>query len=258
MGSWYYVHDNGRVGPIEEEEFSSLVTNGVVDEDSYVWTKGFENWVHFKEVPELQKFLVVPEVNDQVPDFNVGNDVDWNSINRSERLITVKIGIDRGGDETEYGPYSLEELKKLKEEGRINDRTFIFMSGMDNWTFLADIPIYEEVFNNLPPVIDDKERRTGVRKPFVARMLFHNDQTVYEGICRDISVGGMQVLVSNFPALSGDVITMNVHPDNGGLDFTAMGEIVRILPGRQGFSLRFVNLTSEAQDKINEYISTRG
>jgi hypothetical protein len=37
-----------------------------------------------------------------------------------------------------------------------------------------------------------------LRKPFIARIFFNNDKKFFEGICRDISVGGMQVLVDGF------------------------------------------------------------
>ena len=48
---------------------------------------------------------------------------------------------------------------------------------------------------------------------------------------------------------------MNVHPENSDFCFTAQGEIVRILDGNQGFSLRFRNLSQEAQSSIDKYIS---
>ena len=65
---------------------------------------------------------------------------------------------------------------------------------------------------------------------------------------------GMQVLVSDFPAKQGDRITLNVHPENSQSGFVASGKITRLLNGGQGFSLRFIGLSPEAQKAITSYI----
>ena len=86
-------------------------------------------------------------------------------------------------------------------------------------------------------------------------MFFHNESVVYEGICRDISVGGLQVLVDGFPGNIGDEISLNVHPENTDYNFVASGKVVRILEGDQGFSLRFIQLSDEATNAIEDYLS---
>ena len=58
-------------------------------------------------------------------------------------------------------------------------------------------------------------------------MFFANNDQLFEGVCRDISIGGMQVLVDHFPAQVGERISLNVHPENSEHHFVADGEIVR-------------------------------
>jgi c-di-GMP-binding flagellar brake protein YcgR len=106
----------------------------------------------------------------------------------------------------------------------------------------------------MPPVIKESDRRTTVRKPFVARLLIQNNQSIFEGICRDISIGGMQVLLDNFQAKAGDKITINVHPENSEYHFTASGVVVRTLEGNAGFSFRFQGLNDEAKRSIERYL----
>lgn len=260
MTSWYYVQGSERVGPVEESDLRALVLQGVLKDDSYVWRKGFENWQRMSEVDELENLLGnannaisnIPPMR-EVPQSNF----DWEGVDRSKRIFTIRIGLDRGAEEVEYGPYSLSELKRAFDEKRINAKTFIFSPGMTEWIFLADVPIYQEVFEDMPPVIDEIDRRQTPRRPFVARMLFHNNADVFEGTCRDISLGGLQVLASNLPVRQGEKITLNVHPDNSGHSFTASGTVVRILEGKQGFSLRFEGLGSEASNAISSYINGR-
>jgi hypothetical protein len=256
MTSWYYVQGSERVGPVGQDDLHQLVQTAILDAESYIWKKGFDNWKKFKEVDELEDLLSTTSTEQapEMPSSIKRKELDWKSIGENQRIFTIKIGPDRGSEETEYGPFTLKELKKMYDEFRINARTLIFSPGMDNWTFLADLPVFESTFQEMPPVIDEQERRVNIRKPFVARLLFHDQNVVYEGICRDVSIGGLQVLVSDFPAHMGEEINMNVHPDNSDYCFVATGKVVRVLDGNQGFSLRFQNLNPEASKAIMKYI----
>jgi hypothetical protein len=247
---WYYVKDGERRGPVEESKISELVNTGELAQTDYIWRKGYDNW---KTVSDSEEFKASEMPN--LPD-PIGN--------QSQRIsdlagdgnsIFIKIGLDRGAREVEYGPYSLELLRKLFEQNRVNAKTFIFIKGMDDWKLLADFEDYSEIFAHVPPPIAETERRANKRKPFVARMFIENNQNVYLGICRDISVGGMQVLVDHFPFRVGESIAINVHPENSDYHFVASGEIVRALDGGQGFSFRFQGLSGDAKDAIERYLT---
>lgn len=261
--NWYYVEKNDRKGPVDEDKVVSLIKEQVLSEESYVWKKGFSNWLKIKDVDELlvhfkkseTEFSDIPLPHSLPPVLEKKAGFDWENIDHEQKLFLIKIGLDRQGSEVEYGPYSLNLLKRLFAEKRVNHKTLIFAPGMENWSFLGEIPVYQEIFSEFPPVISDQERRISIRKPFVAKMFFHNNTKVFEGVCRDISVGGLQILVSDYPANVGDMISLNVHPDNSSYSFVASGKIVRLLDGNQGFSIRFSNLSEEAQAAIKSYIS---
>lgn len=263
MTKWYYVEDGERVGPVEEEGLQELVDDGVLKEDSYVWTKGFDNWQRLHSVSELEYLFSdeeeeLPPTNEMPPIISEESEVkefSWESLSHDDKVISIKVGIDRGEEEVEYGPYTLNQLKQAFDEYRINEKTLVYIPGMKEWIFLGDAPIYESVFGEIPPQINDIDRRMNIRKPFIARMFFHDSKDVFEGICRDISVGGMQVLVSGAPVKEGEEITLNVHPDNDSYNFVATGLVVRVLEKDQGFALRFVDLTNEAETAINSYVS---
>lgn len=272
--NWWYVEGSDRKGPVEESDLSNLLGSGVLNSDSYIWTKGFENWVKMSEVSELSHLLggseepAEPVIEESIsmdsledepqrePAIESSPSIDLSSIGFNERVFYIKTGMDRNAQETgaEYGPFSLDQLKRLFEENRINEKTYIFTTGMENWSLLADFELSGQITGGALSEIEDDERRAHVRKPFVANMYFHDQSTLYKGVCRDISVGGMQVLVSDFPGKINDTVTMNVHPENSEYSFVASGKIVRILDGDSGFSLVFDGIGDDALSAINNYI----
>jgi hypothetical protein len=228
--------------------------------EDFVWKKGFENWKKIQDVPELQKAsasatpaFVAPEIPPS-PSRSPAVEVSLKDLSADAREIFIRIGNDRGGSATDYGPFSLKQLKQLFKENRINGRTMVYTQGMKEWKILADFSEYQEIFEELPPVIQESDRRTTLRKPFIARLFVQNNKNVFEGICRDISIGGMQVLTDHFKGDAGDRITINVHPENSDYHFTASGVVVRVLEGHSGFSFRFQSLSDEAKHSVEKYL----
>lgn len=258
--NWYYVQKGNRHGPVAIEVIEAMLEKSELKAEDFVWKKGFENWKKIKEVSELQTSSTpkasAPPVHELPPEVNKISfrEVNLKDINPEERVVFIRIGSDRGGASTDYGPYSVKQLKSLFKENRINGKTFVFASGMKDWKILADFTEYQELFEELPPPIKEADRRTNVRRPFVARLLIHNNKTVFEGICRDISIGGMQVLIDDYKGAAGEKITINVHPENTDYHFTASGVVVRVLEGNSGFSFRFSNLSEEAKRSIEKYV----
>ncbi len=266
---WYYVQGSERIGPVERSEIDSLFYAGTITPESFIWKKGFDNWKTLDTIDELSE-LLTPQP-EEVPDTPSSGNIDeipslfeeapestgvpgLDTVSDDASIFTVKVGYDRGGSESEYGPFSLDQLRKAYEEKRISEKTFIFTPGMSTWVLLGDFELFERISGTSMGAISDDDRRVGVRKPFIARLFFHDNNQVYEGICRDISIGGLQVLVSHFPCDVDDKVSLNVHPDNSDYHFTASGRVVRKLEGGGGFSLRFEDLSSEAISSIQDYV----
>ena len=76
------------------------------------------------------------------------------------------------------------------------------------------------------------------------------------GVCRDISVGGMQVLTDQIPSAIGKKIKLNVSAPGQIEPFVAEGVVVRILEDDRGFSFRFEKLSAQSRDSIEKYIQT--
>lgn len=264
--SWYYVQKGNRHGPVALEVIQQMIANADLTHADYVWKKGFENWKKIKEIPELEEKSAAPaapaapatprppkEADTLGPKIEY-KEVSLKALGEDERTVYIRIGNDRGLPPSDYGPFTVPQLRQLFKESRINGKTLIFIPGMKEWKILGDLPEYQEIFSEAPPVIQESDRRASVRKPFIARLFVQNNKKVFEGICRDISVGGMQILTDDFKGQAGDRIAINVHPENSEYHFTASGIVVRILEGNSGFSFRFQGLSDEAKKSVERYL----
>lgn len=258
--SWYYVLKGQRHGPVSLEILQQMMGKNELTAQDFIWKKGFDNWKKITDVEEVQIKSSKPSAPaaplPPVMETPAVVDFSFNKLHADDRQIYVRIGTDRGGAPADYGPFSVTQLKALFEQKRINGKTLFFVKGMKEWSLLGDHKEYAEVFEAQPPVIKEQDRREAIRKPFVARMFIQNNKKVFEGICRDVSIGGMQVLIDQFPGRAGEKISINVHPENSEYHFVASGQIVRLLEGNNGFSFRFQQLSDEAKKAIEKYVST--
>lgn len=53
MSTWWYLHNNERIGPIEHDELKRLFQHGAVSDATMVWKEGIGAWTQLNRVPEL-------------------------------------------------------------------------------------------------------------------------------------------------------------------------------------------------------------
>ena len=276
--NWYYVESNERIGPVDESEFKDLIHTEKIIGETYVWRKGFENWVQAKSLDELKKYLssvFIAENDDHSSDMNSKNNEDedllnplddgseeseesdesiqfeWGDVLESDQIFILRIGEDRGAQTKEFGPYTLGMIKELVEQKRVNHLTQIFSPGMDNWLFLGNIDYFKSFFKE---DISEVDRRESRRCPISARVFLSEQESFFQGVCRDVSIGGAQVLVAGFKGKEGDEIKINMHFNDGSFAFTAKGKVIRSLSRVKGFAMRFIDLSPESINMINSYI----
>lgn len=151
MVNWFYVVGSERVGPVSEIMIKGLLANGEINNETYVWKKGFQGWERLKDVPELHTVSAETNtLNEIVTEDKVQEEkspevrfaFNWKKVKENEELFYIKIGKDRKNFEGQevFGPYSLVELREALEAKRINSKTLIFAPGMDSWTKILHTP----------------------------------------------------------------------------------------------------------------------
>ncbi|MGE0617154.1 MAG: GYF domain-containing protein [Bacteriovoracia bacterium] len=175
---------------------------------------------------------------------------------------------------SQYGPFSLSEVERYLKIGKINGRVHAWRDGMDGWHRLKEIEDFKGIVKKLaasgeetitveleqPRAPGDRtiDLRSTPRKPMVARIMLAHQDGIMVGVCRDISVGGMQILTEKPPGPIGTRVRMNVTPteENHFDPFVAEGVVVRVLEDGRGFSFRFEKLNADATKAIEKYITS--
>jgi hypothetical protein len=140
MNSWYYVQGTERMGPVDEKALKQLFTEGIIQNDSYVWTKGFANWERLHRVKELKYFIdTVENILEVKQSPQIDFNFDWEKINFHDEIFYILIGNDRHNEEDILGPYSLKELYGAFIQKRINEKTLVYTPGMVYWERLGAI-----------------------------------------------------------------------------------------------------------------------
>lgn len=279
MTQWYYVEGTERIGPLNQEVLEEYLAQGKIMLDTYVWRKGFPNWVKVKEIEELA-IHAAGENNDNdteessheladeqskgsqgrerrsartsdqsqsyEKDIKVENidprPIDLNAISSLDREFYIKVGMDRDEPvEVEYGPFSLEDLQSMFSQNRINERTFITTTNADKWSAMADFELIEKITDKklIKPHLNTND-------PVFLRT--NCDGDVVEGIIRDLSLGGGQFLTKEIlplqRKLKANLIWGNRKPV--GVHFV----VTRRLEDRSGYVIRFITLTSNLRALI--------
>ncbi len=273
---WYIALGTEWVGPLSASDVYARIQKGQITWAHFVWRKGQAEWKRICDTKTFQ--AVVP----QQPSKGV----------QKEIKTALKPGLrPRGGppsapaeevsliqnwylyyNHSQYGPFSEEEILRFLKVGKIDGRAHCWRDGMKNWERLDRVSEFKKISSR--PLQGSShssaqsqtaglntEQRAAPRRPLVAKILMTDEQSVIVGVCRDISVGGLQVLTHRIPANVGAKLKMNISPSSNESGdqiepFVAEGVIVRILEDGRGFSFRFERLSERARQAIESYFES--
>lgn len=167
-------------------------------------------------------------------------------------------------NDAQTGPYPTGEMKRLLSAGQVVQTAFVWQEQFSEWKPVGEVSELKDTAKQPPSApaaavapSKPQDKRAAPRKPFVAQTYITNNSNLVTGLCRDISIGGMQVLTDHVPGTVGTTIRLNVTPpqDSGLKPFVAEGVIVRILEDQRGFSFRFTQISDEAVKSIQSYVA---
>jgi PilZ domain/GYF domain 2 len=251
---WYTVVNDKPVGPLSAKEIVQRIQGGELHFASHVWKEGFAGWTRIYDVIDFKPMLPAEPSPSLIAEIQRSTQAAPPPLapKQKEELRTWYIYL----DEANYGPVSDREVASLIQSGRVTPATFLWQKGFADWQQAKDVEQWGQHFPKAAPAAAAKpvEKRATPRKPFETRILLTDGKEVGWAICRDVSVGGMQVLMDHAPGPVGTVLRLNVNPQPGMTGFACEGVVVRILEDGRGFSFRFSSLSVDAKAAIERYI----
>ncbi len=272
---WFIALGKKWVGPLTAADVYSKVIQQEISWAHYIWRKGQKNWQRLCDTAPFE--AAVPHEPSKALREEVAEHSREILAKKAPPAPPVEEDVDQKVwylyfNETQFGPFSSSEVDENIASGKIDARVFVWRDGMAGWERLEKVSQFQKKIKSAAPVVRPAELRSAKkvdkrgtpRKPMLARILLSNDQDVAVAVCRDISIGGMQVLTDQIPGEVGSRIKLNVSPakDEKGKKaefkpFVAEGTIVRLLEDGRGFSFRFSRLTDSARRSIETYIAAK-
>ncbi len=263
--SKYFVAVRGKaVGPLTAQEVYERICKGEFGPLHYFWISEAQDW---KRICDEKEFAVLIP---QKPSTSSIAHIKEKVFNKKKETLLPALGKKTYYlyySNSQYGPFSKEELLKVLQTHTVGKNAYLWTAGWSTWKRLTEVEEFSNyVVTQTAPSLkvrvstragkDATDKRKAPRRPLVARLFVHNNKEVIIAVCRDISVGGMQVLTDRVPGEVGSHVKLNVSPGDPKKvkSFVAEGEVVRILEDGRGFSFRFTKITSEARKTIEKYI----
>jgi hypothetical protein len=254
---WYFAFGEKWVGPLTASQIHQRIASQEISWAHFIWRKGQSQWLRICDTPSFQsgapcapkkKFTQVHQAARVIPSERKPEPAEI-----KKWFLYVK--------NAQYGPFSVKEVLSMLQAKKIDQSVHAWCRGMQHWEGIERLP---DFFTKKPSSAQSSleknvDRRGGqLRKPLVAQVFMTDDQEVVLGLCRDISVGGLQILTEEVPGEVGTRLKVNVSPSGKEKDahlmFTARGTIVRILEDGRGFSFRFDRLSEKSKRIIEKYI----
>jgi hypothetical protein len=275
---WFIALGKSWIGPLTASDVYAKVVSQEVSWAHYVWRKGQKNWQRICDTPPFE--AAVPHQPSKAVQTEVAEHSRKVEVKKAappappqEDDVDQKVWY-LYFNETQFGPFSFSEVEENIASGKINARVFAWRDGMAGWERLEKVAAFQKKLKGAVPVVRPAlarsetvkkiDKRGTPRKPMLARIFLSNDREIAVAVCRDISIGGMQVLTDKIPGEVGSRIKLNVSPakDEKGKKtefkaFVAEGTIVRMLEDGRGFSFRFSRLTDTARRSIESYIESK-
>ncbi len=276
---WYIAAEGSWLGPMKAEDVYQKVVAGQASWATLVWKPGQAGWTPICDTPTFQ--VVIPQLpgaqGDSGPKPGVRKAAPPEVRKKAAATPPPPAPVEEDPKEWylyinqgQYGPFSLSEVKGMVKSAKVQSSNFVWKHGMPDWQKIEKVAeLLDAPIAGKPPAPGAKpvplrpvpkpkadERRTAPRKPIVAKIMMAHEDSVVVGLCRDISMGGMQVLTDRIPGKPGSKLKLNISPSGGRKlkPFVAEGIMVRVLEDGRGFSFRFERVSEKDRKSIQEFI----
>ena len=252
---WFLALGDEQVGPLMAADVYQKILKQEISWAHFVWKVGQADWTRICDTPAFKNAMPTQPVIK--PALKPAAKVSPPPAPRNAKELKTWFLY---YNDTQFGPFSEEEITRSLQSGKVHGRVHCWCDGMENWKRLEETPEFKSAgapkAEKKVSLSEKTDLRAGPRRPMVAKVFISNEESLAVAVCRDVSIGGMQVLTDKIPGPVGTKVKLNVSPPGPQVKpFVAQGVIVRILEDQRGFSFRFEKLADDAKKAIEGYIA---
>lgn len=108
---WFYVQDHQIYGPVSAKTLQNFIQAGSLKATNYIWKVGLKDWIPYN-TSELLKLPSIPK-----------DEISWYYAENGQSI----------------GPINQTTFYTYIQEGIIDENTYIWKKGMDDWQLLGEI-----------------------------------------------------------------------------------------------------------------------
>jgi hypothetical protein len=172
------------------------------------------------------------------------------------KCIFVKVSIDDSNRTEDFGPFSLDMIKQLFNDDRIDGRSFIYAPDLDNWRILGDFSDYKEIFGEAPPEITSFHRRFNTRMTLNCGCMVQAEKDWYNSVASDLSMMAVKLAFHGHKLELDQDVTLEFDiPELKGEKIHA--KVMRLFDStgdEQFVTFRFIELTEQQRHKVSAVV----
>lgn len=135
---WFYVVNNEQQGPVSTEKLYDLFNQGMVNNESFVWQDGMENWLEIGRIKTLQTSFA--KLKNQQNQIQSQSDEWFYAIN-----------------EQQYGPVTFNQIISKIQDKTLNKTDLVWHISLVKWTEIQQISELLPYFNQTNISTNNKE-----------------------------------------------------------------------------------------------------
>lgn len=272
---WYIGKDDMWSGPFRAKEIVQKLLDRQVSGLDFVWSPNSGNhWVRICAVSDFQGVLLQAPSQELIERIQEARHSKENDTEEragqaaSSKASPVSQTWYLQYDGSEFGPLSLEEIQQIVNSKKLPGPLFAWRPGFAKWLPVKDVVELTKLIQEtklMQSTAQASNKRGKARLPFLATVKFttpgdiSRDHLKFTGISRDISEGGMLIMAKDFIGKTGDQIFVRVEPasDVGIPNFEIVGQIRRVLEGKDGFGVEFKQMPKKLLAILKDYSNSR-
>jgi len=246
-------HQGQQLGPLSLAEIVEQVRAKTLDVFDYIYLESQQDWVILLDCPELAAQL---KANKPTTPPSIGATSSANTAHNIVDWFVLK-------GEHRFGPFSYVDVVRMLQQKTVYPFDFVWHAGMAEWRRVAELKDFtpeaiRRLFGEAQKTSGESSgpfiQRRFRRKKYSARVIVHDNLSLWQGHGVEISKGGVGIRMANSIIVPGQKLHLHLSQSEDWPAFNAICEVVSKKYVNDSspveYGLRFLSMSQEVQEEF--------